>query len=62
MWRIEAGKLAFAPLRLGLASLDGQVQVLEGLKAGDSVVVYSEKALQPGSRIQVVDALAERPR
>ncbi len=62
VWRIEAGKLAFAPLRLGLASLDGQVQVLEGLKAGDSVVVYSEKALQPGSRIQVVDALAERPR
>jgi HlyD family secretion protein len=62
VWRIEAGKLAFAPLRVGLASLDGQVQVLDGLKAGDSVVVYSEKALQPGSRIQVVDSLAERPR
>jgi HlyD family secretion protein len=62
VWRIEAGKLAFAPLRLGQSSLDGQVQVLDGLKAGDSVVVYSEKALQPGSRIQVVDSLAERPR
>jgi len=62
VWRIEAGKLAFAPLRLGQSSLDGQVQVLDGLKAGDSVVVYSEKALQPASRIQVVDSLAERPR
>jgi HlyD family secretion protein len=62
VWRIEAGQLAFAPLRLGQSSLDGQVQVLEGLKAGNSVVVYSEKALQPGSRIQVVDSLAERPR
>ena len=62
VWRIEAGKLAFAPLRMGQSSLDGQVQVLYGLKAGDSVVVYSEKALQPASRIQVVDSLAERPR
>jgi HlyD family secretion protein len=33
-----------SPVRTGQASLDGQVQVLEGLKAGDEVVVYSEKA------------------
>jgi HlyD family secretion protein len=57
VWRLEAGSARFAPVRLGAASLDGQVQVLEGLKAGDEVVVYSEKALAPGSRVQVVDAL-----
>ena len=32
-------------MRVGQASLDGQVQVLDGLKAGDEVVVYSEKEL-----------------
>ncbi len=57
VWRIEAGKPVFAPLKLGERSLDGQVQVLDGLKAGDTVIVYSQKALSSGSRIQVVDAL-----
>ena len=31
---------------------------LEGLKAGDEVVVYSEKDLSANSRIKVVDTLA----
>ena len=57
VWRVESGHARFVPVRLGAASLDGQVQVLEGLKTGDEVVVYSEKALAPGSRVQVVDAL-----
>jgi HlyD family secretion protein len=59
VWRIEAGKPVFAPLKLGSSSLDGQVQVLEGLKAGDEVIVYSQKALGSDSRIQVVDALVK---
>jgi HlyD family secretion protein len=58
VWRIEAGEPRFAPVRVGQASLDGQVQILDGLTAGDEVVVYSEKALADGGRIQVVDALA----
>jgi len=29
------------------------------LKAGDEVVVYSQKALTPGTRVQVVDALVK---
>ena len=57
VWRLEGGKLRFAPVRIGLTSLDGQVQVLEGLKAGDEVVVYSEKELTADSRIKVVDTL-----
>ena len=57
VWRLENGRPVFAPLRLGARSLDGQVQVLDGLTAGDEVVVYSQKALTPGARVQVVDAL-----
>ena len=59
VWRLADGKPQFAPVRLGASSLDGRVQVLEGLKAGDSVVVYSQKALTAGARVQVVDALVK---
>ena len=59
VWRLTDGKPEFAPVRLGVSSLDDRVQVLEGLKAGDTVVVYSQKALSEGARVQVVDALVK---
>jgi len=59
VWRLDGGKPVFAPVQLGAYSLDGQVQVLNGVKAGDEVVVYSQKALRAGSRVQVVDALVK---
>lgn len=60
VWRLEGGKLQFAPVRLGASSLDGQVQVLEGLQIGDAVVAYSEKDLTAATRIKVVETLAGR--
>lgn len=57
VWLLDGERLRFAPVRLGATSLDGQVQVLDGLRAGDLAVVYSEKALASGSRIKVVDRL-----
>ena len=57
---IDAGVLRFAPVRVGQASLDGQVQVLGGVKPGMTVVVHSEKEIGERSRITVVDALAGR--
>jgi HlyD family secretion protein len=48
-------------VQLGTHSLDGQVQVLAGVNAGDEVVVYSQKALSAGVRVQVVDALVKAP-
>jgi HlyD family secretion protein len=60
VWTIENGSLRFAPVRLGQASLDGQVQVLDGIKPGTTVVVHSEKDIAAKSRITVVDSLAGR--
>lgn len=61
-WLAEGGALRFVPLRLGQSSLDGRVEVLAGLKAGDAVVLYSEKELSTDSRIKVVGALeGKRP-
>lgn len=59
VWRVQADGLAFVPVRLGVAGLDGPVQVLEGLRAGDTVVVHSEKPLGADSRIRVVEALVK---
>ncbi|NDP61199.1 efflux RND transporter periplasmic adaptor subunit [Polaromonas sp.] len=61
VWRLDGGKPVFTPVQLGTHSLDGQVQVLGGVKAGDEVVVYSQKALSAGARVQVVDALVKTP-
>lgn len=58
VWQIVGGDLRFTPVKLGAFDLDGYVQVREGLKNGDQVVVYSEKALTARSRIHVVDSIA----
>lgn len=57
VWLLDGDSLRLAPVRLGQSSLDGRVQVLEGLKGGDRIVVYSEKELAAGGRIKVVDRL-----
>ena len=53
----RTGNCSFAPVKTGAEGLDGTVQILEGLGAGDEVVVYSERDLEDGSRITVVPSL-----
>lgn len=57
VWMVEDGKLRFVPVKVGAADLDGRVQILEGLKVGDRIVAYSQRALTSRSRIKVVDRL-----
>lgn len=57
VWLIEDGDLRFAPIKIGATDLDGQVQIIDGLKAGQQVVVYSQHALKASSRIKLVDRL-----
>jgi len=59
VWRLADEQLEFAPVKLGVQSLDGQVQVLQGLAKEDRVVIYSEKMLKADSRIKVVDTLVK---
>ena len=58
VWQIVDGDPRFTPLKLGVADLDGFVQVREGLVEGDQVVLYSEKALTARSRVHVVEHIA----
>ena len=59
-WVVRDDALRFAPLRVGAADLEGNVQVLDGLQAGDRVVVHSEGELAVDSRIRIVDKIAGR--
>lgn len=58
VWQVIEGDLRFTPIVLGVADLEGQTQVLKGLKAGDQVVVYSANTLHARSRIHLVDHIA----
>ena len=57
VWLRVNGKLRFTPVKAGVAGLDGKVQIVEGLKADDEVVVYSERELKDDSRVKVVSSL-----
>jgi HlyD family secretion protein len=53
VWRVEADKLEFMPVKVLGRDLEGHVQV-DGLKAGERVVVYSQRALGAHSNISIV--------
>ena len=57
VWVVEEGHPRFAPITAGASDLDGRMQILAGLKAGERVVVYSRKALDARSRIEIVDRI-----
>lgn len=57
VWTVDGGELAFAPVKTGPKDLDGRVQILDGLRGGERVVVYSQRALGPRSRIDVVERI-----
>jgi len=60
-WRLSNGALEFVPLVLGAEGTDGRIQVREGLRADDTIVVYSERDLSDGSRYQIVTSLRGGP-
>lgn len=62
VWRISGRALRFVPIRQGASDLDGYVQVREGLNNGDTVVLYSEKALTTRSRFCIVERIPGVPK
>jgi HlyD family secretion protein len=57
VWTVQGNALRFVAVRLGESSLDGLVQIADGIQVDTTVVVYSEKELTAGSRISVVESL-----
>ena len=58
VWQLVGDDLRFTPVKLGTSALEGYVQVLDGLKEGDTIVTHSEKALTSRSRVKIVERLA----
>ena len=57
VWQFADGRVAFRPVKVGITTLDGRSQILDGLDAGDEVVVHSEQALKPDAKVKVVPAI-----
>ncbi|HRD90695.1 MAG TPA: efflux RND transporter periplasmic adaptor subunit [Accumulibacter sp.] len=57
VWQLKDGRVAFQPLAVGITTLDGRSQILDGLATGEDVVVYSEQALKPDAKVQAVAAI-----
>ncbi|HEX7954157.1 MAG TPA: efflux RND transporter periplasmic adaptor subunit [Burkholderiales bacterium] len=60
VWLLDNGKLHFAPVTTGAEGLDGRIQIIDGLKAGDTVIAYSQRDLKESSRIRVVPSLGSK--
>jgi HlyD family secretion protein len=62
VWKLKDGKPSLTPVKLGSTSLEGNVQILDGLAAGDEVVIHSERDLNESARIKVVSQLVGKPK
>lgn len=62
VWRVRQNGVTFVPVTVGASDLEGRVQVLAGIKAGEQVVLYSARALTSKSRIKQVEKLAVNKR
>lgn len=62
VWKLKDGKPSLTLVKLGGTGLDGTVQILEGLAAGDEVVIHSERELNEGTRIKVVSQIVGKPK
>lgn len=56
VWQVVDGKTHFRALRLGVQTLDGRTQVIDGLAEGESVVVYSSAQLREGMSVRIRNA------
>ncbi len=55
VWLIRDGAPQFVPVSVGASDLDGRVQILDGVQAGEQVVLYRHRAIDAGSRIKIVE-------
>lgn len=58
VWIHDNGDLRFTAVKTGSESPNGQIEVLEGLEAGDEIVVYSEQEIKEGSNLNIVKSIA----
>ncbi len=59
VWRLDGGRIAFQPVKVGITTLDGRSEILDGVREGDAIVVHSDRTLEARMRVKVVDAIVK---
>lgn len=54
VWVLQNSRAKFRPVKIGLATLDGRTQILDGLNDGDEVIVYSQQTIKEDLKLKVV--------
>lgn len=57
VWLLQDEQVRFKPARMGVMTLDGRTQVLDGLGDDDEIVVYSQQPLHAGMKVKAVAEL-----
>ena len=58
VWVLQNSRAKFRPVKLGIATLDGRTQILDGLGDDDEVIVYSQQAIKEDLKLKVVPEIA----
>ena len=51
VWRVKDKKTTFLPVKTGVKTLDGKIQILEGVDRKDKIVVSAAKPLKQGAKV-----------
>ncbi|MEN8170193.1 MAG: efflux RND transporter periplasmic adaptor subunit [Pseudomonadota bacterium] len=57
VWVLNDESITFRVMRFGVSTLDGRVQIIDGLLQNEQVVVHTQQALTEGANIKVVSSL-----
>ena len=57
VWQYADGRVAFRQVKVGITTLEGRSQILDGLGVGDEVVVHSEQVLKPDTKVRIVPSI-----
>jgi multidrug efflux pump subunit AcrA (membrane-fusion protein) len=61
VWQVVDDELHYTPISMGIADLEGYVQIKQGLKPGDQIVVYSENPIHAQGNFKVVEHIPGVP-
>ena len=54
VWVLQGSRARFVPVKIGITTLDGRTQILDGLSDTDKVIVYSKQAITENLKLKVV--------
>lgn len=55
VWLVQNNKAHFVPVKTGIRTLDGKMQILSGVSTDDVVVSHTNKPLHEGQRLKVIN-------